>query len=265
MPFMAAGKLGRADACLLDLDGTIYFAGTEIPGAAGAVERIRAAGLPVAFATNTTRHPRSQLVRRLQNLGIDVRAEEIFTAPVAAAQWLTRQGARRVSLLLPDATHEEFRSFEITNSRPEYVLVGDLGHEWSFELLNAALRSLLDGAGLIAIQKNRFWDAGEGPQLDAGPFVVSLEYASGRDALLVGKPARPFFEGAAASLGVPMERLVVVGDGVENDVGGAQEVGSISVAVRTGTFSEEMIPSLSRPPDAILDSIADLPGWLGLI
>jgi ribonucleotide monophosphatase NagD (HAD superfamily) len=36
------------------------------------------------------------------------------------------------------------------------------------------------------------------------------------------------------------------------------------VAVRTGTFREEHLESLERPPDAVLDSVADLTDWLGL-
>lgn len=264
MRFMPSVPRDRVGGCLLDLDGTIYFAGREIPGAAQAVGRIREAGLPVAFATNTTRHPRSYLVELLRRLGVEAQPHELFTAPVAAARWLTSSGARRVSLLIPEATHEEFSAFEITDSRPDYVVVGDLGREWTFDRLNTAFRSLLDGAGLIAVQKNRRWDAGEGPQLDAGPFVVALEYASGRQALLVGKPNPTFFEQAAASLNVAKERLLVVGDGVETDVAGAQAAGSLGLAVRTGTFNEDRIPALVRPPEAILDSIAKLPAWLGL-
>lgn len=257
--------LDRIDACLLDLDGTIYCAGAVIPGAAEAVARIREAGLPVAFATNTTRHPRSHLIQLLRGFGVTARTQEIFTAPVAASRWLTERRVHRVSLLLPEATFEEFSDFEITDTRPEYVLVGDLAEGWTFRRLNSAFRSLLDGAGLIAIQKNRMWDAGEGPQLDAGPFVAALEYASGCQALLVGKPSRPFFEEAAASLSVPVSRLLVVGDSVENDVAGAHAAGSLGVAVRTGSFSEARLSALPRPPEAILDSIADLPAWLGVV
>lgn len=36
------------------------------------------------------------------------------------------------------------------------------------------------------------------------------------------------------------------------------------VAVRTGTFREEHLEGLERPPDAILNSLADLPMWMGL-
>ena len=254
----------RADGCLLDLDGTVTFAGEAIPGAREAVARLRTAGIPVRFGTNTTRFPRSVLVEQLASFGIDVRADDLFTAPVAAARWLGSRGVRRVSLLLAEVTHEEFAAFERDDDRPEWVVVGDLGEGWDYATLNRAFRALDAGAGLVAIQRNRVWDAGDGPRLDAGPFIAALEYATGVAATLVGKPAAAFFTTAASSMGIAPGRMVAVGDGVENDVGGAHRAGCLGVAVRTGTFREHDVERLERPPDAVLDSIADLPAWLGL-
>jgi len=246
-----------------NLDGTVYIGDDPIPGAAKAIEHLRRAGVPMCFATNTTRRPRSDLVTRLASMEVEVSADELFTAPVAAARWLAGVGATRVSLLLPEPTVEEFHQFSLDDEAPEYVVVGDLGEEWTFDRLNRAFRALMRGAALVAIQKNRFWDPGGGLCLDVGPFVAALEYASGCDAVLVGKPSTAFFETAAGFLGLPLDRVVVVGDSVVNDVVGGQRAGCLGVAVRTGIFRDEHLGSLDQPPDAVLDSLADLPGWLG--
>jgi HAD superfamily hydrolase (TIGR01458 family) len=253
-----------ADGCIIDLDGTLYVGDREVPGAPAAVAALRSAGIPVCFATNTTRRPRSALVTRLGDMGFEISADELHTAPVAAARWLEHQGARRVSLLLPEATFEDFARFERDDRAPDHVVVGDLAEAWTFEVLNTAFRALSHGARLVAIQKNRSWDAGQGLQLDAGPFVAALEYATGQQAILVGKPSPAFFETAAAALGLPPARIVVVGDSPVNDVQGGHDAGCLGVAVRTGSFREKDLAALARPPDAVLDSIADLPGWLGV-
>lgn len=253
-----------ADACVVDLDGTLYQGDRAIQGAAAAITALRSAGIPVCFATNTTRRPRTALVERLRGMGIELRTEELHTAPVAAATWLEAQGARRVSLLLAEATFEEFAAFELDHDQPDCVVAGDLGDGWSFEVLNRAFRALLRGARLVAIHKNRSWDPGGGIQLDAGPFVAALEYATGVEAVLVGKPSTAFFETAARALGVPRDRVAVVGDSVTNDVVGGQRAGCLGVAVRTGSFREDDLGGLDRSPDAVLDSIADLPTWLGI-
>jgi HAD superfamily hydrolase (TIGR01458 family) len=256
--------MGRAEGLVLDLDGTVYFGNQPVPGVAEAIEKLRQAGVPMCFATNTTRRPRSDLVARLASMGIEVSADELFTAPVAAARWLAEVGATRVSLLLAGPTYEEFSGFTLDDETPEYVVVGDLGEEWTFDRLNRAFRALMHGAALVAIQKNRFWDPGGGLCLDAGPFVAALEYASGRDAVLVGKPSTAFFATAAGFVGVPLDRVAAVGDSVVNDVVGGQRAGCLGVAVRTGTFRNTHLEGLERPPDAVLDSLAALPAWLGL-
>lgn len=252
----------RARGCLVDLDGTLYHRDRAVDGAAAAVARLRAMPIGLAFATNTTRMSRSRLIERLAGMGIALAANELVTAPVAAARWLERHGCRRVSLLLPEATHEDFAAFDLDDEAPDAVVVGDLGEGWTFHRLDRAARALARGARLLAVQRNRLWDPGDGPRLDAGPFVVALEYASGQEAVLVGKPSAEFVRSAASSLGVRVEQLVVVGDNVETEVRGAHAAGAIAVAVRTGSFSEAALEGLERPPDAILDSIADLPAWL---
>lgn len=258
------GGSGWAPAgCVIDLDGTLYEGGVAIEGAAEALTRLRRAGIPVVFATNTTRHPRRVLVERLRVMGIGVAGDELHTAPRAAAAWLRRQEARRLMLLLPEAAWGEFAAFEVVAASPDHVVVGDLGEAWTFERMNTAFRALLGGAKLVAIHKNRFWNPGGGRQLDAGPFVAALEYAAGTTAVLVGKPSPAFFETAAGTLGVPFGQVLVVGDAVLNDVRGGQAAGCRTVAVRTGSFREEDLEALDTPPEAVLDSIADLPEYLG--
>jgi len=254
----------RADGVLLDLDGTVYQEGRAIPGAAEALAALRRAGLPFRFTTNTTRRPRSALAERLTVMGIPARTEEILSAPAAAAEWLRGQGIRRIHLLLATATHEEFADFVLDDRSPEAVVVGDLGEDWTFQILNQAFRCLMEGAALLAVQRNRYWHTDGGLSLDAGPFVAALEYGSGKTATLVGKPSPAFFAAAAHQLGAPPDRIAVVGDDLESDVAGARAAGMIGVAVRTGKYRPQDEDRARVAADTVLDSIAGLPDWLGL-
>jgi HAD superfamily hydrolase (TIGR01458 family) len=254
----------RAGGILFDLDGTVYQEGRAIPGAAAALEALRRRGLPFRFTTNTTRRPRAALAARLREMGIQAQAEEILSAPAAAARWLRDRGIRRAQLLLAEATFEEFSGLEIVDRSPEAVVVGDLGEGWTFPLLNQAFRNLIDGAELLAIQRNRYWHTEGGLSLDAGPFVAALEYGSGKTATLVGKPSPAFFEAAARELGLPPERIAVVGDDLESDVAGARAAGMLGIAVRTGKYRPQDEARARQAADVVLDSIAEVPGWMGL-
>ena len=104
-----------------------------------------------------------------------------------------------------------------------------------------AFRLAVDGAELIALQKNRFWQRADGLSLDVGPFVAALEYATGHEATVVGKPAAAFFEQALADAGEAAADAVMVGDDVESDVGGALRAGLAGILVRTGKYREDFV------------------------
>ena len=54
----------------------------------------------------------------------------------------------------------------------------------------------------------------------------------------------------------------MVGDDVESDVGGAKALGMRGVLVRTGKFTEDALAAANPRPDAVLDSVAELPALL---
>jgi HAD superfamily hydrolase (TIGR01458 family) len=255
--------MDRPRGVLLDLDGTVYEQDRPIPGAADAVERLRRAGIGLAFCTNTTRMPRRVLRDHLASFGIEAAIDRIVTAPAAAASWLESQGIRRIALYVAEATVEEFAGFTRDDSEPEAVVLGDLAAGWTFEVLNRAFRQVLGGARLVALQRNRYWKTAEGLSLDAGPFVAALEYAAGVKATVVGKPSAAFFGLAVRALGVPAEHVVVAGDDVTTDVHGAQSVGLRAVLVRTGKYRKGDEHAVTPPPDAVVGSVAELPGLFG--
>ena len=249
-----------ADAFLFDIDGTLYVGDAAVPGAPEAVRALAERGVPRRYLTNTTRMPRREVAARLERLGFPVQDDELFTPALAAARWLEAQGKRRVALYVPEGAREDFAAFEVVQSEaepaPDAVVVGDLGVEWDFATMNRAFRQLMDGATLVALQKNRYWLTPAGLALDAGAFVAALEYGAGCEAVVMGKPSAAFFELAAASLGVPASRVAVVGDDLEVDVGGAQAAGLRGVLVRTGKFREEDLARGGVKPDRVLDSAA---------
>ncbi|MFB0537736.1 MAG: TIGR01458 family HAD-type hydrolase [Anaerolineae bacterium] len=244
-------------AFLIDLDGVLYDDNQPIPGAAETIAHLQEKGYPFRFATNTTMRCRASLQRKLAGFGFEVSEDEIFSAPVAAARYLRKQGRHRVFLLLKEDAHRDFAGLEITDQQPDFVVMGDMGDEVNATLLNKAFRLLLGGAELIALQRNRYWKTAEGLSLDAGPFVVALEYATGQQARVVGKPSPDFFQLAVDDLGVPLAQVAMIGDDIEVDVGGAQRAGLKGILVRTGKFREtDLLRGIE--PDGVMDSIADL-------
>jgi HAD superfamily hydrolase (TIGR01458 family) len=174
----------------------------------------------------------------------------------------------RVALFVPQKARAAFAALPLLDDSAEqgarWVVVGDLGTGWDFATLNRAFRLLQSdpAAELVALGMTRFWQAGDGLRLDAGPYVAALEYATGRKALVLGKPAAAFFHAATRKLGVTPADTVMIGDDIVTDIGGAQQAGLKGVLVKTGKFRPGDLESGTKP-DAVLDSITALPKWWG--
>jgi phospholysine phosphohistidine inorganic pyrophosphate phosphatase len=253
------------NALLFDMDGVLYEGERPIAGAVDSIAWCRAQAIPHLFLTNTTSRSRQALVDKLAILGLNVSAAEILSPPVAARSWLQQNISGPVALFVRKQTASEFNGLEIAT--PEAtdvaaVVLGDLGEEWSFARYNRAFRLLMDNpdAVLIALGMTRFWRAEDGLRLDAGPFVRGLEYATGREAVVMGKPAVPFFKSALALLDARADETLMIGDDIRGDIGGAQQAGIKAVLVRSGKFRPADLEQ-GITPFALLDSVASLPAW----
>jgi HAD superfamily hydrolase (TIGR01458 family) len=256
---------GDVRALLVDLDGVLYVEDEPIPGAADAVAAFRDAELGLRFVTNTTQRSRAQTLEKLVGIGVPVAPKELITPAVLAVEHCRARGHERVALLMADDVKADFAGLtEADDDGVDAVVVGDLGERFGYEVLNRAFRMILEGAELIALQRNRYWLRADGLALDVGPFVAALEYAADVEAVVVGKPAPAFFALALAQLGARPEHAAMVGDDVESDIGGAIAAGLRGVLVRTGKFRAEALAAAAPQPTDVVDSIADVPALLGL-
>jgi HAD superfamily hydrolase (TIGR01458 family) len=253
----------RIAGFLIDLDGTVFEGDSLIPGAADALGVLAAKAIPFRLVTNTTSKPLSAIIAKLHKAGLMLPAEHVFSAPVIAREYCLQRGFTRCFPLLKKSLLEDLQGIEFVESAPDAVLVGDLGDELTYAALNQAFRCLLDGAAFVTMARNRYFKGSDGLCLDVGSIVAGLEYATQREATLVGKPAAEFFLPALQSMGVTAAEAAMIGDDLEADVGGAQAAGIAGVLVRTGKFRAEQLEKAPRAPDSVLDSIADLPGLLG--
>jgi len=249
---------------LVDLDGVMYVGPQVIPGAMQAVECLRRHGIACRFVTNTSTLSLLSLKQKLDKLGIRTEPGEIISAPQAAVLYLRQQQNPVCRLLLAEDVRRDFAEFRQSESTADHIVIGDIGDAWSYALLNQVFNRLVDGAKLIAIHKNRFWQTEHGLQMDIGGFVEALEYASGTRAMLIGKPSADFFRMAQDELGMQPQEVAMIGDDIDADVGGAQQVGMYGILVRTGKYRQAYANASAVHPDRVLASVAGLPRALGL-
>jgi len=249
--------LAGVRAFVFDLDGTLYDHDTAIPGAVETVTAIEAMGMPIRFLTNTTSIGRSAIAARLMRLGFQATTAQVFSPGHAAAQFL-RQQRWSAHLLVQPGALEDFHDIGQDDEKPDAVVVGDLADDWTYARMNHAFRLVHQArARLIGLGRTAYWRAERGLLLDVGPFLAALECATGRQALVFGKPERAIFDAVVADMGVPAAEVAMVGDDIACDVDAAQHAGLRGVLVRTGKFQAADL-CVAIKPDLVIDALADL-------
>jgi HAD superfamily hydrolase (TIGR01458 family) len=286
-------RLAGTRGLLLDLDGVLILRGEAIPGAVDAMDRLERSRLPYRILTNTSLVSRRTLSLQAAILGFRIEPDHIVSALSATAAHTRRAFAGRPIYVLaaPDARREFAGQWLVSHAEADSpgmavdaVVVGDSPEELTYANVNRAFRFIRDGAAFIAVHRNPWWTTVGGPTIDAGLYVVGLEYSSGVTATVVGKPSSGIFAEAASQIAAGSPRadaaagspgadaatgLVMVGDDLVMDVAGGIAAGLRTVLVLTGRSSPEDVARAARgePPasGAPIVPIAIAPSIAGVV
>jgi len=220
-------------AVLFDLSGVLYTGEETLPGALDAIQRLMDAGVLMRYLTNTTRNPRHTILSKLATMGFHIDESDLFTAPIATHTYLSTNELSPFLLVHPNL-EQDFA--DLLDDKPNAVVLGDAAEAFTYENMNKAFRLLMEGAPLLAMGKNQYFKESDGFSLDMGPYVVALEFAANTEAMVIGKPAKAFYNGAISNIGCQANDVVMVGDDVISDVIGAIDAGLQGILVKTGKY-----------------------------
>ena len=252
----------KQKAFLFDLDGVFYVSEELIQGGPEIISQLRKENLPFRFITNTTSKTRKQLSEKLRNLGLIIKEDEIISAGSAGEIYLDSLGSPKCHLLISEELMEDYRRFDCGRDEPSWVVIGDRGHNWTYNDINQAFRYIMSGAELLALHKGKYFKVSDGLDMDIGAIVAGLEYVSEKKAITLGKPNKEFFCAALSDLQLSPRCVTMIGDDIVNDIGGAQAVGIKTILVKTGKYNQSVLQKSDIVPDAIIDSIAELKVFL---
>ncbi len=148
-------RLAELRGFAFDLDGTIWEGPRLMPGAVSLVEDLRASGIGVVFASNSSRHASGVLRAHLTELGIASAPNEMLAALDLAGEVIRRRmgsvrvlplGTDELSEILISSGHELVPEAEWKAARA--VVVGIDPH-FSYDRLRAAARAVRRGCGVL--------------------------------------------------------------------------------------------------------------------
>lgn len=254
---------------LVDMDGVLYRGPEMIPGADVFIRELRSRQIPFRLLTNNSQRTRRDVVAKVARLGIDVDEEHIFTSAMATARFLARQKPGGTAYVIGEgglltALHQN--GFTVVDHEPDYVVVGE-GRTFNLEMVEAAVRMILDGAKLIATNLDANCPTQHGLRPGCGAMVAMLELATGLKAFSVGKPSPVMMRIAGDELGLAPDEITMIGDTMETDILGGVQFGFHTGLVLSGGTRAEDLPKYAYRPEVIVDSVAeftellDQSGW----
>ncbi len=233
---------------LIDFDGVIRIGNNPAKDLKEFISFIHSEKVHAIIVSNSTLKSSKKIKDFFKENNLEINIP-IITA-VDATLGYVKKNYKRVSVFCNEEIKKLFSDF-IDDDNPEAVIVGDLEGNWSSEIMNEIFRKVNAGIDFIAMQKNKFWKPdGKTLALDAGSYIAAIEYATGKEAKLIGKPSPLYFHSAIEKLGYKdKSRFIMIGDDIETDIQAAQNIGGTGILVYTGKTKFPLSPNIPLKPD----------------
>ncbi len=246
---------------LLDVDGVLYRGNEIIPGAREFLTFLQEKGLPFVYLTNNSTLSPEDYAARLRKKGFPAHVKQVVGSAEATAHFLVQKHPLRSRLLVigEKGLHQVLANagFSITEDgdEAEVVVVG-LDRHLTYTKLAEATYAIRRGAPFYGTNPDRTFPTERGLAPGGGAILAALEAATDCSPTIIGKPEAPIFYLALERLGLPPERVLMVGDRLETDILGAKRVGVRTALVLTGVTSEPPPPGPAAPDIVIPDLFA---------
>lgn len=252
---------------IVDLDGTLCQGDIPLSGAVEALASLRQS-CSFLFLSNNPIESAAKLARRLQMQGFGVHAEEVVSSVTLMIRALNELGSglRVLSIASGDFEQdaEEAGHRLVTEGRKAEVVAVGVVYQLNYSKLSQALVALQSGASLIAANEDATYPAKEGLRPAAGAFLGIFHAMGFSPTKLCGKPDRWAMKEALSLRGFqPDSKCLVVGDRLDSDVLGANNLGIDSALVLTGVSSRADVEQCEIKPTFVLNAFAELPSLMG--
>jgi HAD superfamily hydrolase (TIGR01450 family) len=219
---------------IFDLDGVLWIGNAPMKGAISFLDRLEKNDIPFCVLTNDCSISKSERLKALANAELILLPNQLITAPEITMNWLRDKGVQSIMYLGESEVLTDVKNEIVISQRNsiDAVVIGDLFEHYERNLLNNAAKSIIGGAIFVALQKNARWSDGVDWYIDNGFWVSGLEFVTGKQAFVIGKPHRYAYQSAIEKLGQTIDnssQIVFVSDDIMSDLKGAKNLGLITV------------------------------------
>lgn len=258
--------LSRFDYILTDCDGVLYVNDDAVPGVPQALNKLRAMGKKIVFATNNSTKTREEMMKKLKKLGYEANMDELFPTSYSTAVYLDSLSfQRKVFVVGMSGISRELQKVGIESfgvgSDPTpsswtpgmcdielepnvgAVVVG-FDNQISFsKLARACSYAKQKDCLLIASNADETFPHPNPKVVVPGPgaYVAAIEAVTGKEAIALGKPYTYFFDCIKlVHPDIDSKRTVMIGDRLTTDMvfGRNNNLKTLFVQSGLGTMEE---------------------------
>ena len=259
------------NSLILDMDGVLWRGSQPVGDLPAIFTKITSLGLQVVLATNNSTLSVAQYQQKLLGFGVSLQAWQIVTSSGATAQYLHRlhpQGGRvfvvgEQGLLQALADYQFTPADRRTPPQQVVAVVAGMDRDLTYEKLSHATLLVRAGVPFIGTNPDRTFPVPQGLVPGAGSILALLETATDVRPYIIGKPAQEMYRVALERLGSSAGQSLVVGDRLETDIAGAQDLGCLTALVLSGVTSPDQAAQWQPAPTYITADLASLLECLG--
>jgi glycerol 3-phosphatase-2 len=252
-----------------DLDGVVYRGHAAVPHAVDALERVRAAGRGVVYATNNAARTPEEVAKQLAGLGLTLTSGDVVTSSQAGAATLAElvPAGSEVLAVGGEGVAEALRGVGLVPLRTLAVAARAGRGDGQPPVSDRGLPGVLQGYGpevgwadlaeaAYAVQSGAVWVAtnvdatlptARGMAPGNGTLVDAVRQATGKQPVVVGKPHTPLYDLSARVLGTLPQETLAIGDRLDTDIAGARAAGMPSLLVLTGVHGVREVAWADAP------------------
>lgn len=269
-------KLNDIKFFILDMDGTIYLENNIFKGSLDFLNTVKEKGKDFIFLTNNSSKNRSDYIKKLNKMNIEVKNDKIINSGEITASYLTDQepkGGKRIYLLGTESLEKEMERFghQIMNQeenirenpqKVDYVVLG-FDKTLNYKKLWDAHQLILSGVEYIATHPDLVCPLSKGrTQPDTGSIIELLAASTGgKRPVVIGKPNHLTVDYIIDRFDLKKSELAMVGDRLYTDMKMADQAGITGILVLSGETKEEDIEKLKEEEkyfDYIFPSVDEL-------
>jgi len=245
---------------IVDLDGTTYISGKEIPGSRDFFDTLKKQKKNYVFLTNNSSANAKIYQEKLAKIGIDVDEEQIFTSGMATVIFLKKHKDYNKIFPLGTPSFEielEKAGLVIDDDNPDCVVLS-FDKTLTYEKLEKACLFIRKGVPFIATHPDIVCPTEYGYIPDCGAMIALIESATGVSPKIIGKPKKEMLKAIMDKTNFSSNETAIVGDRIYTDIRMGKDAGIIAILVLSGETKKRDLKDSKILPDFVFKSLKEL-------